>query len=151
MDKNERFAEVFETLLLHKKIKNPAELAKILGVSKSSVSRNLSRGNTITQRFADLLQMKLNVNSDYIIKGQQPIFLDDTISSKQKLPGDNQTSTNQQLDELMTPERFERLLTIMEEQQRAINKLIDNQQIMANKIPDALRPGEVIKVRAAGM
>lgn len=154
MEDFERLKEIYLALEFANKLRNQSHLADLSGIDKSVISRMMSGKAPISQQIVDFMQQSFSVNSDYIIYGNGPKFLSSEFANAVNDLGGKYSSekpSETKFEELMTPERFDRLLAIMDEQQKAINKLIDNQEILAHKIPDAVRSGEQRIERAAGL
>jgi len=111
--------------------------AKKIGYSSGGSIYNKINGNRdINIKFITKIANTFpEINKTWILTGIGNMLTNsNTVIQRDKQP-QNQPNNNSK-DELMTPERFDRLLDLMEDQQKAINSLIENQSVLASKIPD---------------
>ncbi len=124
--------------------------AEILGYKPRTYANFENGTDKITDFFLEKLQKTVNGNPDYILKGEMPVFktkISGVMEGNYNAYESVNQNNNSKYDELMTPERFERLLTLMERQQNTIDSLIENQKVLSLKIPDV--PGGEKYARAA--
>jgi len=127
------------------------EMSKVLGYSNGNgLSMILNFKNPLTEVHLKILKFTYNVNSTWLLEGTGTIFIDKLHDSIGGIEPEENLSINQSTRELMTPERFDRLLTIIELQREDVRYALENQRMLIKKVPDFPENlGEQNKNRAA--
>jgi len=139
------------TYLMNRENVSGYELEIKAGVNQATISRLV---NDKTQKPSlvniEKLANYLHAPVRWLLSGEGELLEGKTnINTESQI---NSAIHNLNSEELMTPERFDRLLDIMEGQQKAINNLIENQTILSRKIPDTyISEGRSSKKAAGGV
>lgn len=119
------------------------QMAKDLGTTEMIIDEIEKGIRQINISQVRLLEINYLASKNWILQGLGDVFIKELPDVNGGITSEQNQSINQLKNyELMTPERFDRLIAIMEHQQESIDKLVenhskalDNQRILASKIP----------------
>ena len=117
----------------------PNEFAKSLGYERAMIIYNVLNGKSaISIKLCATICTKYpEISYQWLLKGLGNMILKpNSRQENNNIILDESIINQNKYTEIMTPDRFDRLLTLMEDQQRAINQLIENQNVLAHKIPN---------------